>query len=159
LLLVPAALFLYDEISPRSRRGARLILASALAFTLFAALSVAVLVVVWPPLQQAYQTATAAERPALEATFRAWSDAMNAGVGILVALCGAGWWLPTGLLLRAERPWFGWATAGLGAGALVGGVGLLLGSPLVATPGLAVLFGGVPPWALWFGGAVLRGRL
>jgi hypothetical protein len=157
LLLVPAALFLHDDLSRRSPRLARLVLAAALACTMFAALSVAVLVVVWPPLQESFRAAPATEQAALEATFRAWSDAMNAGVGSLVALCGAAWWLPSGALLREDHPWFGSVTMVLGGAALIGGLGLLLGSATIATVGLGVIFGGVPVWALWLGLAILRG--
>ena len=155
LLLLPAALYLWDWLRPQNPNLVNVYTVFGLAYILIGAIGSAVLVTVLPPMMSAYPQASEAQREVLMSIFQTFSDLAIVALFSLSYILGGMWWLGTGLLLRLERRILGMVTVVQGVVTLGYGVGLMLQvEPLAMLEPLTFF---APIWALWLGVVILRG--
>jgi hypothetical protein len=155
LLLVPIAVYLYDELCERSRGLARLAVVCGLGYIGCAITNAVVLWSAWPVLQHAYANLDPAQRTVIEAEFRALTDTVEIGVEAVMYIFGGSWWLLVAYLLGTDRHGLRWTTVALGLVALVASASLLARVGWVATPALGIAFVLTPVWSVWIGLRVL----
>jgi hypothetical protein len=109
----------------------------------------------WPVLQHAYANLDPAQRPVIEAEFRALTDTVEIGVEAVMYIFGGSWWLLVAYLLGTDRHGLRWTTVALGVMALVASASLLARVSWVATPALGIAFVLTPIWSVWIGLRVL----
>lgn len=158
LLLLPAVLYLWYWLSPRSPGLVSLYTVGGLFYILIGAVGAVILAAVGHPMLSAYTDASGAERELLVFTFQTFTNLVYGGLwSILNMVVVAVWWIGIASLLRTERPMFARASFVLGGAALLNAGGTVLGLELLAQAGLFVYLYLAPVWALWLGIAVARG--
>lgn len=125
LLLIPAALYLWYWLSPRSSGLVTLYTVLGLASILLGVVEEAIRASFFPSMMLAYPQAAEAQRAVLEALFGAVVDFNFESLCALDSILAGVWWLGIGLVLRDERRSLGIATAILGIAVLGAGVGWL----------------------------------
>ena len=156
LPLLPVALFLWRWLGSRNPNWVLFYTSCGLGYILIGAIGAMILAAVHPPLINAYAQASVEQRPVLETVFSAIGNMVYRGMwGILEVLLAGIWFLGIGLLLRGERRIFSIVSMIIGASALLGSLGVILGIEAIAL--LGVIYGLLAPvWALWLGIDLLR---
>jgi hypothetical protein len=103
LLLIPAALYLWHWLSPRSSGMATLYTVLGLAGILLGVVEEAIRVSFFPSMMLADPQAAEAQRAVLEAIFNAVVDFNFENLYALNPILAGVWWLGIGLVLRGER--------------------------------------------------------
>jgi hypothetical protein len=159
LLIAPAVLYVGHSHRSRSLLWSRLFTSSLLAYVLIGAMGAAILAAAMPALMIAHVHAASAERAAIEAVYRAITDAVYGGLwNLLEELVAGVGWLGFGWLERARRPKLGALTIALGLACLLDGLANALGAKAVADVGLFAYLVLAPVWAAWVGVRMWRER-
>lgn len=120
LFLMPLALLLYRWLKPLNPPFAQLFTGGGFLYMLLGAAGSSIFSAAWPLLMGMYESAPAAQQPAIVVSFELVNAIAGEGLhGILQNLVGATWFLGMGYLLRAKRN-------GLGIFAMVVGAFLIL---------------------------------
>ena len=154
LLLVPAALYLWYWLKPRTPRLVTLYTFFGLNSLLLAAIGSLMRATFYPPLMKAYSLASETQRDVLIVIFQGITDFNFEGLWALELFFSGIWWLGIGPLLRSERRILGTVTMILGIGYLVAGAGWLLRVAPLAR--LENVFFFVPFWTMWLGIVIWR---
>jgi len=154
LLLVPAALYLWYWLKPRSPKLVTLYTVFGLTNLLLAAIGALLRATFYPPLMSAYSQASEIQRDVLMVIFKGVTDFNFRGLWALeLIFCGI-WWLGIGPLLRSERHILGIVTMILGIAYIGAGLGWLLGiQPLARLENAFFL---TPIWTVWLGTVIWR---
>jgi hypothetical protein len=157
LLIAPLALFLGLWLRVRHGAWARLFSGCLLVYVVLGAAGASVLAAVTPRLFALHAAASPEQRPAIEAIYAAFTDAVYAGLwNMLEELIAGVGWLGLGWLLRRERPFIGVVMIVLGVACIVDSAGTIFRSESVATVALGVYLLLAPLWALGLGISLLR---
>ncbi len=154
LLLIPAALYLWDWLKPHSPRMVTLYTVFGLASILFGTIATLLRASFFPAMMSAYSQAAEPQRELLLVLFQAVTDFAFEGLLALEYGFLGLWWLGIGLVLRGERRGLGVVTAVLGITILAAGAGWLLRVEPLAR--LEMAFFLVPVWVVWLGIVIWR---
>lgn len=156
LLLIPATLYLWFWLRPRSTRLVTLYTVLGLSSILLGVIGAAVRAGFWPPMMIAYSNAAEAQRAMLEIVFRSVTNFTFESLYALDSILAGLWWLGIGLVLRRERRNLGIATVILGIAIHGAGLGWLLRVDPLAR--LELFYFLEPFWAIWLGVIIWRGE-
>jgi uncharacterized protein DUF4386 len=157
LPLLPIALFIQHWFKTKHPIWTRFYTICGLGYILIGATGAVALVVVQPPLINAYAQASIDQRALLETIFGTiWNIVYGGMWNILGELLVGIWFLGIGLLLRSERHTPGIVSIIVGISALVDSIGNILGIEGLALVGLSIYIILAPIWVLWFGIDLLR---
>jgi len=149
LLLVPATLYLWYWLKPRSPKLVTLYTFFGMVSLLLAAIGSLMRATFYPPLMNAYSLASETQRDVLMVIFQGITDFNFEGLWALELIFGGMWWLGIGPLLRSEQRILGTVTTILGIAYLIAGAGWLLRVGPLAR--LENVFFFVPLWTAWLG--------
>ena len=149
LLLIPAALYLWYWLSPKSPRMVTLITVISLIGIVLCVIESTIRISFWPPMMAAYPQAAEAQREMLQVLFGAFSDFAMESMYALNSILAGVWLLGIGLLLRSKRRFLGIVTAIMGAAILLAGVGWVTRVDPLAR--LELFYFLMPIWAVWLG--------
>lgn len=154
LLLIPAALYLWYWLKPRSPRMVTMYTVFGLTSILFGTIATLLRASFFPAMMGAYSQAADAQREMLMVVFQAVTDFAFEGLLACEYIFEGLWWLGIGLILRGERRGLGVVTAVLGIAILAAGVGWLWRVGPLAR--LEMAFFLVPVWVVWLGIVIWR---
>ena len=157
LMIAPLVMLLDRWLRPRAGDWSRLFSGCLLAYVLIGAIGASILAATGPRLFALHEAASAGQRPALEAIYLAFTDAVYGGIwNILEMLLAGVGWFGLGWLIRRERRAIGILTMVLGASGVLDSFGMMLGLGGVQSAGLSVYLLLGPVWALVLGISLLR---
>ncbi len=156
LLLVPATIYLWYWLKPKSPGLVSIYTVFGLFYILIGAIGATILAEAWFPLISAYGQTTGQESVMIEMAFQTVTSIAFVGLFGMEAFPSGIWWLGIGLILRKERRSLGVTTVVLGIAALLAGIGRVTEINLVETIGLNIYLFMAPIWAIWLGVIVAR---
>lgn len=157
LLLIPLAVYLWDQLKAKKPGMTSLYSICGLNYILIGAIAAASMTAVAPPMILAYGSASPQTQEILEWLFSSFYQLTFRGLfNPLEMILGGVWWLGMGSLLRHIRPALGIFTLILGAFAWLDALGAIVQVELIFMAGLAGVLLLIPLWALWTGVDLLR---
>ncbi len=154
LLLIPATIYLWYWLSPRSPRMVTLYTVLGLIGIVLCVMESTIRISIWPPMITAYTQVAVEQRELLQVVFLAISDFAFESMYALNSILAGIWLLGIGLILRSERRILGIVTIVMGAAVLCAGIGWITRVDPLAR--LEVFYFLEPFWAVWLGIVIWR---
>jgi hypothetical protein len=154
LFLIPASLYLWYWLKPRSSEWVTLYTLLGLSSIALGIIGAAIRATFWPSMMTVYPQLPEAQGQVLQVVFTSLTDFTFEGLYALDSILAGAWWLGIGLILRGERRILGIVTAIMGAAILGAGFGWLLQIDPLAR--LEMVYFLEPFWAIWLGVVIWR---
>lgn len=157
LLLIPLALFLYNQLKSINPPFMHLFTISGVLYMVLGATGSAIFAATWPFLIELYESATAAEQQSILLNFQTVNMIAGEGLhGVLQNWVGAVWFLGIGYVLRTKRNILGLFAMSIGGFLILNTVGNIFNIEALSLLGLTanILLG--PVWSICIGIVLLR---